>query len=65
MGFVRSGLNRELNERNQHINPIEGGGADLPPLSRICVYGSDSPGREFWPKCGTFLKKVEPSCDQT
>ena len=38
MGFVRSGLNRELNERNQHINPIEGGGADLPPLSRICVY---------------------------
>ena len=27
------------------------------------IYGSDSPGREFWPKCGTFLKKVEPSCD--
>ena len=30
-----------------------------------CPYGSDSPGREFWPKCGPFLKKVEPSCDQT
>ena len=29
------------------------------------TYGSDSPGREFWPKCGPFLKKVEPSCDQT
>ena len=29
------------------------------------IYGSDSPGREFWPKCVTFLKKVEPSCDQT
>ena len=30
------------------------------------IYGSDSPGREFWPKCGPFLKKkVEPSCDQT
>ena len=28
-------------------------------------YGSDSPGREFWPKCGPFLRKVEPSCDQT
>ena len=28
-------------------------------------YGSDSPGREFWPKCGPFLKKLEPSCDQT
>ena len=25
-----------------------------------CPYGSDSPGREFWPKCGPFLKKVEP-----
>ena len=21
------------------------------------IYGSDSPGREFWPKCGPFLKK--------
>ena len=32
----------------------------------ICLtYGSDSPGRNFWPKCGPFLKKVEPSCDQT
>ena len=29
------------------------------------TYGSDSPGREFWPKCGPFLKKVEPSCDET
>ena len=29
------------------------------------AYGSDSPGRGFWPKCGIFLKKVEPSCDQT
>ena len=27
------------------------------------IYGSVSPGREFWPKCVTFLKKVEPSCD--
>ena len=31
----------------------------------IVTDGSDSPGREFWPKCGPFLKKVEPSCDQT
>ena len=31
----------------------------------LTSYGSDSPGREFWPKCGPFLKKVEPSCDQT
>ena len=31
----------------------------------LTAYGSDSPGREFWPKCGPFLKKVEPSCDQT
>ena len=30
-----------------------------------CTYGSYSTGREFWPKCGPFLKKVEPSCDQT
>ena len=31
------------------------------------TYGSDSPGQEFWPKFGPFLKKkkVEPSCDQT
>ena len=29
------------------------------------IYGSFSPGREFWPKCGPFLTKVEPSCDQT
>ena len=21
------------------------------------LYGSDSPGREFWPKCGPFFKK--------
>ena len=26
------------------------------------TYGSDSPGQEFWPKCGPFLKKVEPLC---
>ena len=28
------------------------------------AYGSVSPGREFWPKCVRFLKKVEPLCDQ-
>ena len=32
--------------------------AGLRALLRI--FGSDSPGREFWPKCGPFLKKVEP-----
>ena len=31
----------------------------------ILSYGSDSPGREFWPICGPFLIKVEPLCDQT
>ena len=37
----------------------------LPVFSSSSSYGSDSPGREFWPNCGPFLKKVEPSCDQT
>ena len=30
-----------------------------------CTYGSDSPGRGFWPKYGIFLKKVEHSCNKT
>ena len=36
-----------------------------PPIFVWATYGSDSPGRGFWPKCGIFLKKVEPSCNQT
>jgi hypothetical protein len=29
-----------------------------------CSDRSDSPGREFWPKCGLFFFIVEPSCVQ-